>query len=148
MVFIRGAYAYDRDDASAGAALEFPDPSLTQQQFAEDADINTIVRRFGLTGEMPEAFVMPQSGDFIDATSFEESMQLIVKAREEFMTLPADVRRRFANDPGQLIEFLEDGRNLDDARKLGLLKPPPEVTRDAVKAIDELAAKFPAPPGT
>lgn len=141
--FVRGYLNYDVDAASEAVVVDCSvEPSKTQQQFAEDADINTIVRRFGLTGQLPETLYMPQSGDFVDAKSFEESMALLVKAREEFMTLPGDVRYRFANDPGRLIEFLDNPENRDEALKLGLIAKPPEVTRDAVIAIDELASRL------
>lgn len=142
-VYVRGAYAYDVEGASLASGLDMSDlPSLTQQQFAEDADINTIVRRFGLTGQMPETLAMPVSGDFSDAVDFQTAMGVIRRAEEEFMTVPPEIRARFGNDPGRLISFLDDESNRDEALKLGLLRPPVEKTRDAVAAIDELAASL------
>jgi phage internal scaffolding protein len=144
--FLRAPGNYDVDAASNEAGLKCMDESLAQQQFREECDINEIVRRFGLTGEIPGDFDMPVSGDFTDAVDFHTSMDMIRKAQESFDRLPAEVRSRFSNDPGRLMTFLEDKENKAEALKLGLLQPPPEKTRDAVQAIDELATKFPTPP--
>lgn len=147
-VSIRGAYDYDVDAASAAAALvipEGPEESRTQQSFKDECDINVIVERFGLTGEMPGDLKMPVSGDFTGVTDFHSAMNLVVEAQDQFMRLPAEVRKRFGHDPAELIAFLGDEKNKDEAIKLGLVNPPAEVPRDAVKAIDELAAKL-APP--
>lgn len=117
-----------------------PDEGLTQQQFAEEADINTIVRRFGLTGELPENPRLPTSGDFSDVTDFQSAMNAVTHAEQQFMTLPPELRKRFNHDPGELIAFMEDGNNRKEAIALGLINAPPERTRDAVQAIDELRA--------
>lgn len=122
-----------------------PEEGLAQQQFAEEVDINTIVKRFGLTGQLPENLRMPVSGDFTNITDFQSAMNLVVQAKEEFERVPAEVRARFANDPGELMAFLEDEKNREEAVKLGLVSAPPEKTRDMVQAIDELAAKIVTP---
>lgn len=124
-------FNYDADEVSAVTGLDCDgSESVTQQQFKDECDINTIVRRFGLTGELPDDVRMPMSGDFTDAPDFDTAMQLVVQAKEEFMRLPAELRSRFNNDPGRLIAFIEDDGNRDEARKLGLLKPEPEKARD------------------
>lgn len=131
----------DFDQASLAFGIEFdPAEGRTQQEFAEEADINTIVRRFGLTGELPENVRIPQSGDFTGITDYHSALNLIREADEGFMELPAELRARFEHDPGRLMAFLEDANNKEEAIKLGLVNKPPEVTRTAVEAIDALAA--------
>lgn len=58
-MFLRAPFNYDTDKASLEAGSSRPidpdtgeiiDDGMTQQSFAEEVDINTIVRRFGLTG--------------------------------------------------------------------------------------------------
>ena len=145
-MFLRAQFNYDVDKASDEAGLFCPpEESKTQQQFADEVDINTIVRRFGLTGELPENPRMPVSGDFTAVVDFQTAMQMVVKAEEAFMEFPGELRARFANDPQRMIEFLSDDRNREEAVKLGLVSKPAEVPRDAVKAIDELAAKLVVP---
>lgn len=138
--FCRAPGNYDVDKASFEAAL-FIDPaeSKTQQQFRDETDINEIVRRFGLTGELPDNVRVPVSGDFTGITDFHSAMNAVREAQESFDALPAETRARFANDPQNLMEFVADGRNRDEALKLGLIDLPPEKTRDAVSAIDDLA---------
>lgn len=146
-VFVRGWGNYSTDAASleSGLAID-PADSVVQQQFADECDINTIVRRFGLTGELPNGVSMPLSGDFTSATDFQSSMNLIRQAQESFLELPATVRERFNNDPARVINFLEDPSNRDEAIKLGIVSKPLERPRDVLQAVDELAAKLTAKP--
>lgn len=137
--------AYDSFDAmSLETGLECKDESLAQQHFKEECDINEIVRRFGLTGEMPENVRLPVSGDFTGIVDFQTALNAVVEAQESFMALPAEVRARFANDPQRLMEFLADEKNRDEAVKLKLVNPKAEPVRDVVTAVDELAAKLTA----
>lgn len=115
-------------DSFRGSDLECKDPSLTQQQFAEEADINVMMARFGVTGHMPSSIRMPTYGDFSGVGDYRSAMDVVVKAQNEFMTLPPDVRLRFGNDPQQLIAFLENPSNADEARKLGLVNLPATPT--------------------
>lgn len=97
-------------------------PSRTSQEFAEEVDINTIARRFHLTGELPENVPMVLQGDFTNALDFRSAMELVVAAREGFMEQPAEVRARFRNDPQEFLDFVSDKANLDEAIKLGLVR--------------------------
>jgi len=140
---VRGAYAYDADNVSLETGLAIDEAeSVVQQQFAEECDINTIVKRFGITGDLPNGVAMPLSGDFSGVTDFQTAMQLIRQAQESFYELPAEVRARFGNNPAEVIAFLDNPANRDEAIKLGLVAKPVEVPRDVVTAVDELAAKL------
>ena len=59
--FVRSPYNYDRQAACDECCIEDFGPSMTQQSQAEEADINTIVKRFGLTGKMPDNIRVPQT---------------------------------------------------------------------------------------
>lgn len=141
-MFLRSAYNYDTEKVSLETGLECTGESVTQQQFKDDCDINVIVERFGLTGELPENVRVPQSGDFTGVTDYLSAMIAIKNAQSGFMELPADLRRRFENDPQRLLMFMEDPKNREEAIALGLVNKAPEVTRDVVTAIDELASKM------
>lgn len=143
-VFVRTPYNYDARVAGASSALSCGDEEddRCQQHFKDECDINTIVKRFGLTGKLPETFKAPMVGDFADVVDFQTAMNAVVDAKDAFMQMPADLRKRFGHDPQQLIEFLENKGNLEEARKLGLVPKPVERTRDVVQAVDELAAKI------
>lgn len=123
-------YNHDTDAVSRETGVACPpDESQTQQQFAEDADINTIVRRFGLTGEMPQNFHTPLLGDFSQVHDFQSAMNVVRAAEESFLTLPPDLRARFNNDPNALIHFMSDPSNATEAERLGLTPKTPELDR-------------------
>lgn len=119
-------YLYDTVAASDESAIDCSgDPGRTQQNFKEEVDINTIVRRFGLTGQLPENVRIPLDADFLDVMDYQSAMNAIRAADESFMRMPADVRSRFNNDAGAFVAFCVDPANLDEARKLGLAPPKP-----------------------
>ena len=123
--FFRTGYNYDAEAVSLETGLKCEDESLAVESAKEEADINTIVRRFGLTGELPDDVRMPQSGDFTGIPDFHTALNLVRATQEEFMRVPAEIRDRFQNDPARLMAFIEDDANRDEARKLGFLKPEP-----------------------
>lgn len=119
--FIRTPHNYDTDQASQETGLDCSqDKGRTQQQFKEETDINTIVERFGISGEMPPTMAFPTEQDFTETFDFQTSMNVIVQARESFMTLPAKARARFQNDPQQFMEFMHNDENVEEAIKMGL----------------------------
>lgn len=125
-VFVRSPWNYDRVYASESGGLDCVgnnDPGYTQQQFKDESDINTIVRNFGITGQLPQDLAVPQEGDFSDVGNFHDAMNVVRAAEESFMQMPANVRDRFANDPGKFLEYVNDPDNKDEAMKLGILNP-------------------------
>ena len=130
-VFVRSPYNYDMSKASEESGLSCQDPSLTQQQFAEETEIRTIVERFGLTGQLPENVTVPQFGDFTEVTDFHSAMNAVREANEAFLQFPAKVRERFNHDPQRLLEFVSDGSNRDEAIKLGFIDLPPALPSPA-----------------
>lgn len=119
--FVRNAYNYDRNLASDESGLRCDDVSLTKQSFAEEADINTIVRRFHLTGQLPENVRAPQYQDFEGVFDFHSAMNAVAAAGESFDAMPAEVRSRFHNNPAEFVDFCSDAANREEAVKLGLV---------------------------
>lgn len=121
----RSPYNYDVDEASVSSGVAWsPDAVGAKQSFRDECDINTIVRRFGVTGVAPMSGRMPTYGDFSGISDFQSAMEVVTAAREAFASLPAAVRERFANDPQRLLGFLGDEANRDEAIRLGLVNPP------------------------
>ncbi len=131
-IVFRTGFNYDRDAASDESGLFCEDESLAIQSAEEESNINTIVRRFGLTGQLPDQVAMPRTGDFTNIPDFHTAMNMVRQAQEEFLRVPAEVRARFNNDPQAFMQFVEDDSNRDEAAKLGLLKmvEPPSGTPD------------------
>jgi phage internal scaffolding protein len=125
--FVRNPYNYDKDEASVNDALLCQDPSLAQQHMKDECDINVIIERFGVTGELPNAPVSPQYGDFSGVTDYHSALNQINATMDDFMALPAKLRVRFDHDPVKLLEFLENDQNRDEAIQLGLIDGQPVV---------------------
>lgn len=109
-------------------------PGRTKQEYKDETDVNKIMARFRTTGQLTH--LRKADPQFIDCTKVPEfgAMYLKVRAAEDvFMALPARVRARFENDPGQFYEFLRDDRNYDEAVELGLVK---KKEQPKVKAAD------------
>lgn len=126
-IFVRTPYNYDGDAVSRISGLACPEVTRAQQQFRDECDINTIVERFGLTGELPVGGRMPTYGDFRLVTDFHTAMQAVRESQEMFMQLPGLVRERFGQDPAKFVDFCLDPANLEECRKLGLAPPAPEA---------------------
>lgn len=101
-------------------------PSRTQQQFKEECDVNNILRNYVNTGVLNHVSnVAPEFGDFSEVPSdYGEALALIEKSNEEFMKFPSEVRERFDNKPINMIRFLQDENNREEAVKLGLVNKP------------------------
>lgn len=123
--FFRTEYNYDRNAVSDECGTQNSEPSKTRQEFAADADINTIIERFGIGYEMPLNTTPPEQGDFTNLPDFTGAVKMVRAAQEVFNALPAKVRSRFQNEPEKYIEFFHDPENYDEALKLGLVKPRP-----------------------
>lgn len=119
--FVRNPYNYDTNEVSDETGLECKDPSLTQQQFVEESDINYIAEQYSLNGTTPQVQVLPQFGDYEGIFDFQTAQNAVVKATQDFMTLPAKMRTRFDNDPQKLLTFLSDPENRAEAEFLGLV---------------------------
>jgi hypothetical protein len=130
-VFVRSPYNYDRRAASEESALKIPpsEEDMAQQQFKEECDINTIMRRFGVTGVLPNGPV-GNYGDFTDIDDFTSAMNAVRQASEAFMDLPVALRRRFGHDPQEFINFIENDNNREEAQRLGLVPTPAPVVRE------------------
>jgi len=128
-------------------SLDFIDPetgepelSMTKQSFKDECDFNRVMETWSATSLNPHpARGVPRYGDFSAVGDYLTSLQTVIDAQDAFMSLPAVVRDRFSNDPGQLLAFLQDPANADEAQRLGLLRP---VEKGVVNPeADALASK-------
>lgn len=99
--------AYDARAVSKSVATSTGLETMVQKQFVEEVDINTIVRRFGITRQMPSGVEGGVYGDFTGITDFESAQAAVERAREGFMALSPDVRERFQNDPGLYLDYVD-----------------------------------------
>lgn len=116
--------------------------SRTKQAFKDEVDINQILRKHekGLTVEHLNRY-QGQYGDFINAGDYHSDLNKIVEAEVAFLSIPAEIRAVFNNDPAQFLEFAQDPDNLDEMRNMGLAPPAPPLGRP-----DPLEGTPPVPP--
>jgi len=134
-VFVRNPYNYDMALVSQETGLECKDPSLAQQHMKDECDINVIVERFGVTGQLPQTPLEPSYGDFSGVTDYHTALNAIKAADTAFMGLPAQLRAKFDHDPNALLQFLQNEQNRDEAIMLGLIDGQP-VAEPVVSAVE------------
>jgi len=117
---------YDPAKHSDRERLDTGPDTMVQQQFREEVDINTIVRRFGLTGDMPVFGREPMFGDFTEIHDFESAVEKVDKIRESFMTLAPEVRERFQNDPLRMYKAVLQAKDEKSAADLVSYEAPKE----------------------
>lgn len=130
-----------REDGTLEVGSYNDEPSLTQQQFADECDVNNILKSYSEIGHFASN---PNSkliyGDFSQIPDLQGAIHLVNSANEAFAGLPAKVRSRFNNDPAQLVEFCKDPNNLNEAIQLGLADQPvnanDDKTTNATKPVD------------
>jgi len=99
----------------------------TKQSFKEQCDINSIVAKGRARGFIEHINSRPAFYDDVsNVPSYQEALQIVIDADTAFMSLPAKVRERFGNDPGKMIDFIQDENNIKESRDLGLVKKEPE----------------------
>lgn len=138
LTFVRAAYDFDTRLYDDGLdCQEFltddgevvPTPSLTRQADADDCDINVMMAKYQATGEPPRANPRsPQYGDFTAVPQYQEALNTVMRAQEDFDALDAKTRERFGNTPAGMLAFLSDPANREEAIKMGLVaapEPPP-----------------------
>lgn len=96
-------HGYNAKEVSIYTSIDTGSESKVQQQFAGEVDVNTIMRRYGISQSAPLGPATGVYGDFTDISDYESAVARIEGARDRFAALPAEVRERFMNDPGVLI---------------------------------------------
>lgn len=140
-VLVRAPFAYDSDEASVQSGLQCLDESRTLQSHAEDADINVLMRRFGVTGMLPVGAVEPSYMDYTEVVDFRTAQEAVLRARDNFMKLDASIRARFGNDPQQFLEFASNENNVREMVQMGLAIVKPGYNSDGTKIVEESVKK-------
>lgn len=110
--------------------------SKTKQSARESCDINLMLKKYQKNGYLPINQSPELYGDYTNVGSYQDALNIVIKAERQFEGLSSNIRDRFDNDPSKLLKFLSDNKNYDEAAKLGL------VTKREVpmpKPVDENA---------
>jgi len=121
--------------------LKFTEPSRTKQNERDRCDIRNIIKRYKTTGKLPlsaHAQNGPMFGEFHNLPTYHEMSNIIIEARAKFMSLPSALRKDFDNDPGEMIAFLQNPENKEEAIRMGLMVPPPRKKPDVTDQLNDI----------
>lgn len=119
------------------AKQTFPEgDSLTKQEFKKQCDINHIVASAKRNGQellQPVEILESVGMDLTQLPDYATALNQVILAEEAFQGLDAKIRRKFNDNPANLIEFLKDPSNKEEGQKLGLIKPDPIVQPEPIQ---------------
>lgn len=97
------------------------DDGRTKQSMKDDSDINLIMKKYKKTGLIN--FVNNNQGEYmeIDDIDYHEALTIVTEADQMFQQMPASLRKKFQNDPGQFLNFVQNPDNLPEMEELGLI---------------------------
>lgn len=114
--------------------VEFTEPSMTKQSHKDECDIHRILKQYQRTGVMAHiAARQPSFQELPDNFDYQSALDISLKAQEAFGMLPSSLRDRYKNDPGTFLSAISDPREAEYLREMGVLKPLPEVPKEAPK---------------
>lgn len=113
---------YDTDELSYMTGYSSDKKSKTQQNQKDEADINNIIKKFGLTGQIPNDIRIPQYGDFTGITDYQSAMNAVIMAKYTFNRLPIEIKKRFGGDPEEFVNFVTDPKNEKECQDMGLIR--------------------------
>lgn len=125
-VEFRSVYQFDIDPG-----IDCSADGLAKQSFRDECDINNIMQKYVATGLLEHVNEREAVFDDFSGFDFARSMNVVAKAQEMFDNLPAEIRKRFQNDPVAFIEFVQDETNRDEAVKLGIVNKPAQSSSEA-----------------
>lgn len=115
---------FDPDELSLESATANLEPSMTQQHLGPETDINLMMRRYALTGELPVRRDVAEYGDFDEALDYRTMIEVVEQGKRAFASVPSEIRARFENDPGTFLDWIHDPVNEAEGIEMGLLPKP------------------------
>lgn len=106
--------------------LDASEGGKTRQEFADECDINVLLARYEKHGVLNHFNAgRPEYFDASNVPDLQSALDIVAKAEQAFMTLPAKVRAEFENDPVRFVAYAEDPANLERMREWNLAPPAP-----------------------
>lgn len=100
---------------------------LTEQQWKDTCDVNKIIKKHDKTGLITHVSKFKADYGDLSGVNFTDMQNKLAHIKSKFEELPADIRKRFQNDPQQLGNFLADAKNKQSAVDMGLVQATPET---------------------
>lgn len=106
-----------------------------KQEFKDDADINSIMRKFQKTGVITHTARHQGEYGEIGPQTLHDALNTVRAAETMFQELPSSIRNKFANNPQEFLAYVQDSKNYIEAQSLGL-RLAPEAENAALAAIE------------
>lgn len=128
----RTPYSSRNETREEKKAVTFNEESLTDQNFKDETDVNMILAKYKVTlnpallGLSPsgEPLGNPQYGDFGDVGTYQECLEVVMQAEEQFANLPASIRKEFGNTPEGMLKWINNPDNFERGVELGIFEKP------------------------
>lgn len=105
------------------AGIVITTPSRTKQAFREECDINRIMARYELTGQIEHLSTKrPYYGDFSQFEDYQSMLNKVQVATDAFNALPSELRKELDYKPHKLFEWIQNPENRQRAVKYGLMQ--------------------------
>lgn len=128
-------------NGSKRVSMDCVGPSKTRASQQKETEINGIISKYDRTGTLTHITrSVPRFDDVSNITDYKSALDQVLEAQKQFSQLPSDLRSHFDNDPGKLIEFLSDSKNLEKAVEMGLVEKA-DTNLDGVVDTAEKAAQ-------
>lgn len=129
--FFKTPWNHDTNHEANAVALTCPEPTKTQQQFANDADINNILAKFLNTGELATTGA-PIYQDLEEEFDLQKKMVTAYDVELAWNALTPE-QRNTLKDPQTFVAYVDhcmQTGDIEPLRELGLAKPRPQPTGD------------------
>lgn len=95
---------------------------FTEQSHKDQCDVNNIIKKYDRDGLI--LHISKFEGKFGDMSGldFKEIHDKVINAKLMFDELPSEIRNRFRNSPQELLTFMDDPGNREEAIKLGIVR--------------------------
>lgn len=95
---------------------------FTEQHHKKECDINYIVKKYDKTGLIQHISRFEGKFGDMSGADFQTMQNKVANALSMFEQLPSEIRNRFKNSPTELLSFMDNEQNRNEAIKLGLIR--------------------------
>lgn len=116
--------------------LDTGEETMTEQQFKDECDVNTILKQFVSTGFIPNLNM--KEGVYMDVSEIGDYRDAIERVRQTnsfFMELPSSLREQFKNDAAIFLDYVMDPANEESLEQMGLVN-----IKQLQESLDQAAA--------
>lgn len=102
-------------------SITFPEEGMTKQSFKAECDINNILARYQKTGILE--YVQEKQPQYADVTGldYQNALNIVIEAEQLFNEIPANIRKKFGNDPTEFLGWIQNPANEQEAIEAGFL---------------------------